>query len=135
MPKTPLNPSTLAKPSGFTHGIVTQGGRLLFIAGQTAMDSTGAIVTQPPDIVGQFRQVLSNIKAVIDEAGGQMTDIVKMTIFVADKAAYQLHLKELGTIHQSFFGKYYPAMALIEIKSLWNEEAMIEIESIAVIGA
>ncbi len=134
MPKTLLNPTSLAKPSGFTHGIVTQGGRLLFIAGQTAMDSTGAIVAQPPDIAGQFRQVLSNIKTIIDEAGGQMTDIVKMTIFVTDKAAYQLHLKELGAIHQSFFGKYYPAMALIEIKSLWNEEAMIEIESIAVIG-
>lgn len=134
MSKTLLNPASLAKPSGFTHGIVTQGGRLLFIAGQTAMDSTGAIVAQPPDIVGQYKQVLTNIKVVINEAGGQMTDIVKLTIFVTDKAAYQLHLKELGTIHQSFFGKYYPATALIEIKSLWNEEAMIEIESIAVIG-
>jgi enamine deaminase RidA (YjgF/YER057c/UK114 family) len=129
------NPPTLAKPSGFSHGIVTQGGRTLYIAGQTAMDASGKIVASPPDMVGQFRQVLSNIKTVIDAAGGQMTDIVKMTIFVTDKAAYQLNLKEIGKIYQSYFGKHYPVMALIEIKSLWDEEAMIEIESVAVLGS
>jgi enamine deaminase RidA (YjgF/YER057c/UK114 family) len=133
MTKTFLNPTTLAKPSGFTHGVLTQGGRTLYIAGQTAMDATGTVVAKPPDMVGQFRQVLANTKTVIDEAGGQMTDIVKMTIFVTDKAAYQMHLKEIGKIYQSYFDRHYPAMALIEIKSLWDEEAMIEIESVAVI--
>lgn len=131
--KTLLNPPTLAKPSGFTHGILTEGGRLLTIAGQTSLDASGRIV-YPNDLVNQFRQVLTNIQTIVTAAGGQMTDIVRFTIYVTNKAEYKAHLKAIGEIYQSFFGKYYPAMALLEIKSLWDDAAMIEIESTAVIG-
>jgi enamine deaminase RidA (YjgF/YER057c/UK114 family) len=133
MPKTLLNPASLAKPSGYTNGILTQGGRLLFLAGQTGLDASGTIVSTVPNITPQFHQALSNLQAVVTEAGGQMTDIVKLTIYVTHKAVYQENLKELGAIHKSFFGKYYPAMALVEVKSLWNAEAMVEVEGIAVI--
>jgi enamine deaminase RidA (YjgF/YER057c/UK114 family) len=130
--KTLFNPPTLAKPSGFTHGILTEGGRLLTIAGQTALDASGQIV-HPNDIVNQFRKVLSNIQTIVTAAGGQMTDIVRFTIYVTNKADYKTNLKAIGDVYQSFFGKYYPAMALIEIKSLWDDAAMIEIESTAVL--
>ena len=132
--KTVLNPPTLAKPSGYANGILTQGGRLLFLAGQTAMDSMGEIVAPPPDIVPQFRQVLSNLRAVVEAGGGQMIDIVKMTIYVTSKADYKAQTKPIGEVYRSFFGKYFPAMTLVEVKSLWDAEAMVEIDAIAVIG-
>ena len=133
MTHTIVNPSTLAQPSGYANGVLAEGGRLLFIAGQTGMDATGKIVS-PGEIVGQFQQALANIKEVVAAAGGEMTDIVKMTIFVTDKVAYRASLKPIGAVYKSFFGKHYPAMALIEVKSLWDDEAMIEIESAAMIG-
>ena len=133
MNKIILNPSSLATPTGYANGILTQGGKILFLAGQTAMDSTGGIVA-PNDIVAQFTQCLSNLKAVITEAGGEMTDIVKLNLYVTNKAAYKANLKPIGASYQNFFGKYYPAMTLVEVKSLFDDEAMVEIEGIAVIG-
>ena len=131
--KTVVNPALLAKPSGYSNAILTEGGRLLFLAGQTGMDATGAI-THPGDVVAQFRQALANLKTVVEEAGGTMTDIVKLTIFVTDKAAYRLNLKPIGEVYRSVFGRYYPAMTLVEVKSLFDDAAMIEIEGMAVIG-
>jgi len=133
MQKSILNPSTLARPSGYAHGIAAQGGRLVFLAGQTGMDAAGKIVA-PEDMVGQFRQALVNLQEVVRAAGGQMTDIVKLTLFVTNKAAYQAKVREIGQVYRSFFGKYYPAMTLVEVKSLWDSEAMIEIEGLAVVG-
>ncbi len=132
MHKTIINPIALAKPAGYAHGIVTHGGRLLFLAGQTGMDQTGSIAT-PNDIVAQFTQALNNIRAVIEEAGGEMTDMVKLNLFVTDQAAYQANLKPIGASYRNFFGRYYPAMTLVEVKSLFDHEALIEIEGIAVL--
>src|SRR5579875_1854126 len=84
MEKHILNPAELAPPIGFNHGIVTTGGRLLFLAGQTASDSTGQIVA-PGDLVRQYEQVLRNLQAVLEMAGGTMQNIVKMTIFIKDR--------------------------------------------------
>jgi enamine deaminase RidA (YjgF/YER057c/UK114 family) len=131
--KETLTPATLSRPSGFSHGIAAEGGRLVFLAGQTGMDATGRIVS-PGDLVAQFRQALANLQAVMAEAGGAMTDIVKMTIFVTDKAAYRANLKPLGEVYRAFFGRYYPAMTLVEVKSLFDDEAMVEVEAIAVIA-
>ena len=132
MEKTILNPASLSKPSGYSNGILTTGGRLLCLAGQTGMDATGKIAASG-DMVAQFTQALANLKAVLDEAGGAMTDIVKLTIFVADKQAYKANLKPLGEAYRSFFGRYYPAMTLVEVKSLFDDEALVEIEGIAVL--
>ncbi len=131
--KTVVNPALLAKPSGYSNAILTEGGRLLFLAGQTGMDATGAIA-HPGDVVAQFRQALANLKTVVEEAGGTMTDIVKLTIFVTDKAAYRLNLKPIGEVYRSVFGRHYPAMTLIEVKSLFDDAAMVEIEGIAVLS-
>lgn len=133
MGKTIINPPTLAHPRGFSHGILVTGGSLLFLAGQTASDTEGQIVA-PGDLVAQYKQVLSNLKAVVEAAGGKMQDIVKITIFVRDRDDYLAHLKPLGKVHQSYFGTYYPATALFEISRFYQDEVLIEIEGLAVIG-
>lgn len=132
MEKVIINPHQLAAPKGFNHGIMVSGGNLLFLAGQTASDADGNIMA-PGDLVAQFELVLLNLKTVVEAAGGNMRDIVKMTIFVRDRDDYLAHLKPLGAIHRSFFGSYYPAMALFEISRFYQEKVLIEIESTAVI--
>jgi enamine deaminase RidA (YjgF/YER057c/UK114 family) len=130
--KTLINPPSLAKPSGYSNGVLTSGGRLLALAGQTGMDATGQIAA-PGDLVAQFTQALANHKAVLDEAGGAMTDIVKLTLFVTDKKTYRANLKPLGEAYRAFFGRYYPAMTLIEVKSLFDDAALVEVEGWAVL--
>ncbi|HEX8597118.1 MAG TPA: Clp protease N-terminal domain-containing protein [Chloroflexia bacterium] len=133
-PHTIVNPETLVRPTGFSHGIFMTGGRLLFLAGQTATDREGNIVA-PGDVVGQYRQVLSNLKAVVEEVGGDMAGIAKMTIFVKDRDDYKAHLKELGQVHKEFFGAYYPATSLFEISRFYEDEVLVEIEGMAVVGS
>jgi enamine deaminase RidA (YjgF/YER057c/UK114 family) len=129
-----VTPPELVAPRGFSHGIVTTGGRLLFLAGQTALDAAGQIVA-PGDLVAQYAQVLRNLQAVVTAAGGTMQDITQITIFVRDRDDYIAHLKPLGQVHKAFFGSYYPATALIEISRLFDDAALIEIQGLAVIGA
>jgi enamine deaminase RidA (YjgF/YER057c/UK114 family) len=131
--KTIINPARLPKPAGYAHGVRTSGGRLVFLAGQTGANVIGEIPT-PGDLATQFAQALANLKTVVEEAGGQTTDIVKLTIFVTDKAAYRAHLRPIGDAYRSVFGRYYPAMTLVEVKSLFDDEAVVEIEGLAVIG-
>ena len=133
MKKDIINPPSIAKPSGYAHGVLVEGGRVLFLAGQTGMGPEGNIAS-PGDLVAQFAQALFNLKAVVEAAGGTMTDIVKLNLYVADKAVYKANLKPIGEAYRSFFGRYYPAMTLVEVKSLFDDEALVEIEGIAVIG-
>lgn len=132
MEKDIINPSSLARPVGFSHGILVTGGRLLFLAGQTAGDSQGRIVA-PGDIVAQYEQIMHNLHTVVEAAGGTMQDITKLNIFVRDRDDYLAHLKALGQAHRTFFGAYYPAMALFEVSRFFQDEALIEIEGLAVI--
>ncbi len=134
MGKTIINPPTLARPRGFSHGILVTGGRLLFLAGQTGSDAEGRIIA-PDDLVAQYEQALRNLKTVVEAAGGKMQDIVKINIFVRDRDDYLAQLQPLGVVHKSFFGNYYPATALFEISRFFQEDAWIEIEGLAVIGA
>lgn len=133
MKKDIINPSALAKPSGYAHGLLAEGGRMLFLAGQTGMGPEGNIAS-PGDLVAQFAQALFNLRAVVEAAGGTMTDIVKLNLYVTDKAAYTANLKPIGEAYRSFFGRYYPAMTLVEVKNLFDDDALVEIEGIAVIG-
>ncbi len=133
MEKRIINPASLARPSGFSHGILTTGGRMLFLAGQTAINKEGQVIA-PGDLVGQYEEVLRHLKAVMEEAGGTMQDIVKINIFVKDRDEYLAHLKPLGVVHQSFFGKYYPATALFEISRFYQDGILVEIEGIAMLA-
>ena len=133
MEKQIISPPELAPPRGFNHGIMTSGGRLLFLAGQDAGDASGRIVA-PGDLLAQFEQVLRNLRAVVEAAGGTMQDIVKLNVFVADRDAYRAQLKPLGRIFRDYFGDYYPAMALFEVSKFYQDEALVEMEGFAVIG-
>lgn len=125
-----INPPELAAPRGFNHGVTVVGGRLLFLAGQDASDERGVIQGRG-DIVAQYEQAVKNLKAVVEAAGGTLQDVVKLNIFVTDVVAYRARLAELGAAHRAHFGRYYPTMALIEVKGLFNPDAMIEMEGVA----
>jgi len=133
MDKTIINPPTLAHPIGFSHGILVKGGRLLFLAGQTGCNAEGRIIA-PGNLVAQYEQTLRNLQTVVEAAGGKMQDITKLNIFVRDRDDYLAHLKSLGVVHRTFFGAYYPAMALFEVSRFFQNETLIEIEGLAVIG-
>jgi len=130
-----LNPPALAKPVGFSHGYTVQGGRLLFIAGQVATDRDGRVVGKG-DVVAQFRQVCENLKTLVTAAGGQMTDIVKLTIYVLDVPAYKSRLKELGSVYREYFGKHFPAMTLVGVRDLYEatDGCLLEIEGFAALA-
>jgi enamine deaminase RidA (YjgF/YER057c/UK114 family) len=132
MTKMIVNPTPLPRPSGFSHGIVSEGGRTLYLAGQPGVNAQGQIAA-PGDLLAQFSQALANIQSVVTVAGGTMQDIVKLTFFVLDADAYKAVLKPLGVSFRTFFGGYYPATTLVEVRGLFDEHALIEIEGIAVI--
>ena len=90
MSKKIINPASLPHPSGFSHGVLTTGGRMLFLAGQTAFNKEGHLVT-PGDLVGQYEETLRHLKAVVEEAGGTMQDIVKINIFVKDRDSVMMY--------------------------------------------
>src|SRR6185437_13510294 len=95
MGKEIINPPGLPEPRGFNHGLLTTGGRMLFLAGQDASDGEGRIVA-PGDMLAQCQQVLHNLHAVVHEAGGVMSDIVKLNVYVTSRDAYLAQLKPLG---------------------------------------
>jgi enamine deaminase RidA (YjgF/YER057c/UK114 family) len=125
-----INPPELAKPRGFSHGIAVEGRRLLMLAGQDASDGDG-VIRNPGDLLAQYEQVIKNLKAVVEAAGGTLQDVVKLNIYVTDRDAYRAQLKPLGEIYRAYFGRHYPAMALFEVRGLFNPDAMIEMEGVA----
>ena len=129
--KETVNPAALPKPSGYAHGIKV--GNVVYLGGQTALDSNMGIVSG--GIVEQFRQAFGNVLATLEEAGGRPEDLVDVTIYLTDVDDYMAHGREIGRIWREMAGKEYPAMAGIGITRLWQEEALIEIKGVAVIGA
>ncbi len=128
-----INPKSLAVPTGYSHGVESDGKRTIYLAGQIAMDRQGAVV-HAGDMVKQFDQALSNLQETLRASSAEMTDIVKLLIFVKDKRLYQKHLKDIGAVYRNYFGKYFPAMSLVEVSALFEDDALIEIEGIAVVN-
>jgi enamine deaminase RidA (YjgF/YER057c/UK114 family) len=126
-----VNPPTLAKPAGYSHGFEVQGGKTLYMAGQVATDKAGTVVGKG-DLVAQFRQVCENLKALLLARGGQMNDIVKLTMYVLSKADYKAKAKDIGLVYREYFGRHFPAMTLVEVKGLYDDDCAIEIEGVAV---
>jgi NAD(P)-dependent dehydrogenase (short-subunit alcohol dehydrogenase family)/enamine deaminase RidA (YjgF/YER057c/UK114 family) len=128
-----INPEELGAPRGWNNGMLAQAfGRTLFIAGQTARDGSGRVPAA--DFVSQFDQALGNVLAVLRQAGGEPGDIGRFTIYVTDMAQYRASLKPLGEVYRGRMGTHFPAMALVEVKSLVDPGAMVEIEATAVLG-
>jgi len=130
MTTTLINPSALEKPIGYSHGAIGSG-RLLFIAGQVGRGRDGNFVSD--DLVAQVDQALDNIICVLNEAGGKPEDIVKMNFLVLEKREYKEKAREIGKAFVKHMGHHFPAMTLAEIKGLWDDQAKVEIEAVAII--
>ena len=129
---TIINPESLGAPRGYSNGVLTgAGGRLLFIAGQVAWNQKQQIVSE--DMVEQFDRALANVLTVVMESGGRADQIARLIIYVTDKQEYRDRMKEIGERYRAQMGKHFPAMVLVEVKSLLEDGAMIEIEGMAVL--
>jgi enamine deaminase RidA (YjgF/YER057c/UK114 family) len=128
-----INPGQLAKPIGYNHGIKVSGAStLLFLAGQVAWDGAGNLVGEG-DFVAQFDKALENLMAVVKESGGSPESVVKLNIYVTDKEKYIASLKQVGQVYRTHMGKHFPAMTLVEVKSLYEPGTLLEIEGLAVL--
>ncbi len=128
----PINPPDLARPTGFAHAVVASGGRLVFLAGQTALDQSGAIVGS--NVVEQFERALGNLLTALRAAGGRPEHLTSLTIYATNLRDYRRHGKEIGSVWRKLAGPRYPAMAAVGVERLWDEAALVEVQGFAVIG-
>ncbi len=131
-PWTPVNPESMAKPVGYSNAIVSQSGTRITLAGQIDMAPDGN-VAHPGDMLKQAAGAFANVARVLAEAGAKPEHLVRMRIFVTDVAAYKALGREIGKAYREHFGMWFPAMSLFEISCLYDEGALIEVESEAVI--
>ena len=125
-----LQPPGWVRPRGFSNGIAATG-KMVFVAGQIAFNSENVI--QERTFAGQFRQTLKNTLAVLAEAGGRPEHIVRMTWYITDKKEYLAAGKEVGAAYRELIGRHYPAMAVVQVGALIEDEAKVEIETTAVV--
>ena len=127
-----INPESLGAPKGYSNGMLAPpGGKLLFVAGQVGW-GTGQTVVEG-GFVPQFAQALANVMTVVSAAGAKVEDVARLTIYVVAKRQYKADPKAVGAAYRAVLEKHFPAMALLEIKSLLDPEAVVEIEATAVI--
>ena len=129
-PRT-IHPEGWAPALGYANGMLMPDGTL-YIGGQIGW--TADKVFEAHDFIGQMEQVLSNILAVVQAAGGEAGDIGRLTWFVKDKADYIAHQREVGQAYRKILGKHFPAMSLVIVKDLVEDEALLEIEAAAFIA-
>ena len=103
---------------------------MLFVAGQVGWDEDQRIVSE--EFVEQFDRALANVVAVVSEAGGSPDQIARLLLYVTDKKEYQRYVKEIGKSYRAHMGKHFPAMVLVEVKGLLDDNAKVEIEGVAV---
>jgi enamine deaminase RidA (YjgF/YER057c/UK114 family) len=124
-----VQPEGWAPAKGYANGVVCEGGRTVYVAGQIGWDAHQRFTSD--DFVAQFDQALANVVAVVEAAGGRATDIVKMTVYVTDLDAYRDGLRGVGGAWRARLGKHFPAMALVGVAGLVERAAKVEIEAIA----
>jgi enamine deaminase RidA (YjgF/YER057c/UK114 family) len=125
-----LQPPTWPRPKGYSNG-VTARGRMVFVAGMIGWDADRRFPAS--DLVGQVRQALLNVRAVLDEAGARPEHIVRMTWYVIDKAEYLAQARAIGAVFRELIGSFNAAMTAIEVRALMEDQAKVEIEVTAVI--
>ncbi|TCO44680.1 RidA family protein [Actinocrispum wychmicini] len=126
-----INPPSLGKPSGYSHAVVVTANRLVFLAGQTALNADGKIVGDT--VVEQFEQALGNLLTALRAAGGTPNDLVSLTVYIVDMDDYKAHAREIGAVWRRLIGNAYPAMAGIGVSRLWDVEALVEVQGYAAI--
>ena len=127
-----INPPGLGRPSGFSHAVATDADRLVFLAGQTALDADGRVVGA--GVVEQFERALGNLLTALAAAGGVPGDLVAMTVYIVDMDDYRAHAREIGAVWRRLAGTEYPAMAAIGVHRLWDAEALVEVQGVAALN-
>lgn len=126
-----LNPPTLAPPVGYSHAVVAAPGRTIYLGGQTAHDAGNTLIGDT--VAEQFDKAAENVVLALDAAGAKPEHLVSMQIFVTDVVAYKSSLDELAVAYQKHFGKHFPAIALLEVKGLYDSASKVELVAIAVV--
>jgi enamine deaminase RidA (YjgF/YER057c/UK114 family) len=126
-----VDPPDLSPATGFSHAVVATGTRVVFLAGQTALDTDGKVVGDT--LPEQFERALGNLLTALRAAGGAPGDLARVTVYATDIAAYRTHAPELGRIWRESAGRDYPAMAVLEVVRLWDTQAMVELDGFAVL--
>ncbi|GLX40146.1 RidA family protein [Streptomyces lavendulae] len=126
-----INPEELSPATGFSHAVTATGGRLVFLAGQTALDGSGKVVGET--LPEQFERALANLLTALAAAGGTPADLARVTVYAVDVAGYREHAGELGRIWRRLAGREYPAMAVVGVVRLWDTQALLELDGFAVL--
>ncbi|HUB05778.1 MAG TPA: RidA family protein [Myxococcales bacterium] len=122
-----LNPPALGKPRGYSNGVVAEG-RFLFVAGQVGWDAERRFAD---GFVAQFDRALANALEVVRAAGGAPDSICRLTVYVTDKRAYLLETLALGEVWRRHLGRHFPAMTLVQVAALLEDQALVELEATA----
>ncbi|MAB02845.1 MAG: enamine deaminase RidA [Rhodobacteraceae bacterium] len=125
-----IHPKGWKPAKGYANAILSEG-LTLNIAGQIGWNENQEFIAK--DFIGQMEQTLKNITAIVKEAGGQIEDLTRLTWYVTDKAEYLANQKQVGEIYRSVLGNHFPAMTMVVVTALVENEALIEIEATAVI--
>ena len=128
--QTILQPEGWARPVGYANGVAASG-RLLFIGGQIGWN--GQCVFETDDLVGQVRQALQNVVAVLRAGGAGPEHITTMTWYLTDKRDYLANRSGIGQAYRDVIGRHYPAMAAVEVSALIEDRAKVEIQAMAVV--
>ena len=123
-----IQPDGWAPAKGYANGVLTRG-KTLYIGGQIGWNSEKVFVSK--DFIGQMEQVLNNIKKIVETAGGQVENITRLTWFLIDKNDYLSNQRTVGEAYRRVFGRHFPAMSVVVVKELIEDEALIEIEATA----
>ena len=123
-----IHPQGWLPAKGYANGILTKDGTL-HIGGQIGWDENKKFVSD--DFVEQMRQALLNIAAIVETAGGQVSDVTRLTWFVTDKKDYLAHQAEVGSAYREVFGKHFPAMSMLVVADLIEDQAVVKIEATA----
>jgi enamine deaminase RidA (YjgF/YER057c/UK114 family) len=126
-----VNPPGMIAPSGFSHAMVAEMGRTVWIAGQIAVDDEGAV--HGDNFVAQFDLALTNVVSALRAAGAAPEHVVMMTIFTTAMDGYRTSLAELGPIWRERMGRHYPAVAMLGVTELVEPDAVVEIVAVAVL--
>ncbi|MCC6658919.1 MAG: RidA family protein [Rhodocyclaceae bacterium] len=125
-----FNPPGWKRPKGYSNAVAASG-RMVFVAGQVGWDGQEAFCTE--DLVGQVRQSLGNIVAILAEAGAGPEHIVRMNWYLADKEEYNARLTEIGDVYRELIGRHFPAMTALQVAGFVERGAKVEIEVTAML--
>lgn len=125
-----IHPEGWKPAKGYANAVIAEG-RMMFIAGQIGWNAHQIFETD--DFVGQVEQALRNIRTILEQGGGHAEHLVRLTWYVSDKRAYLDNLNAIGLVYREVIGRHFPAMSVVEVQSLLEDQAMVEIEATAVL--